>query len=262
MYETADPGEYGFDEYIVTPGGGYQQYHFNTPFPVYESGLEAYWQESFNNSLSADTRYHWSTAYTDILDRMSSAIVYCVDSESGACLDSIVCTGRCFPGPSQDASNPGETLDESKWKLYNSSADILSIDENGFAEIELKYYTTDDPDSVVVDTVLIVPPGPDLTEASVSDAMPAETEVPSVLAEVVENPVSSSLSIRFNGLTESEYTVRIYDLAGRQVLAISGRLETPEYTERLNVRSLPSGVYVVQISCEDRANYRTISIIR
>lgn len=64
------------------------------------------------------------------------------------------------------------------------------------------------------------------------------------------NPASSALEIHANGLHEGDYAVKIYDMRGK--LVQTETLQVTEYsgTKRLNVGTLPVGIYHIQINGE------------
>ena len=71
-------------------------------------------------------------------------------------------------------------------------------------------------------------------------------------ANAYPNPMSSAGVISFTTTTSSEVSVKIFDLAGRQVLSVfEGTKEAGDHTANFNVSDLKDGIYLYQIQAGD-----------
>lgn len=71
-------------------------------------------------------------------------------------------------------------------------------------------------------------------------------------ANVYPNPVSSAGAISYTLAANTEVSVKIFDLAGRQVLSVfEGTKEAGDHTEFFNVSDLKDGIYLYQIQAGD-----------
>jgi len=244
--------EYGFNIYVVKPDGSYIDHSFKTPFPVGGLNYEQNWwgNSVANEILSPDGRYFWMTGYViDLIDNISPAFAYCVDSETGARIDGYeVCTGYSF------------------WWYVGcicfSQAEILSIDSNGVAYIQFGYHEVMSDTSMTVGLDTLPPPGgsDDNLFGDIYCASDISSDAEEVI-EILSNPVRETLGVRLVGVSGDNFELLLYDIAGRQILAESGILREDESLLNIGVQELPSGVYLLRIRTGDLEVVRTVSII-
>jgi hypothetical protein len=78
---------------------------------------------------------------------------------------------------------------------------------------------------------------------------------------LLPNPTSSALTVRFNLPQTDEVCIGIYDMQGKLILAKNlGKKETGEYQELLDLSDVPQGTYVCRIS--GRKNTITKQLIK
>lgn len=80
---------------------------------------------------------------------------------------------------------------------------------------------------------------------------------------VFPNPASSHAALPFELDRESEVDIRLYDLLGRQVLAVrSGRLSAGTHEAGFDAGSIPAGRYFVHARLGDRVHTRVLMVAR
>ncbi len=89
--------------------------------------------------------------------------------------------------------------------------------------------------------------------------MPAMTGSPcdslTATEEIIQHPVSElhvyynsswqSAFINANKINGNKYSLRIYDLLGKEVFRESGRINPPYFTKNLNCQAFAKGMYIV-----------------
>ena len=76
---------------------------------------------------------------------------------------------------------------------------------------------------------------------------------------VYPNPISTSLTVRFNLLKPNEVTIELYDIQGKLILSKNiGKKETGEHQEIFDLTSIPKGTYVCRISGKQNTITKTV----
>lgn len=74
------------------------------------------------------------------------------------------------------------------------------------------------------------------------------------------NPAVNSVDVRFNATSTSGFTVSVYDILGKKLLAESGVTNAGENIYHLNVDVLSKGIYVVEVNTKDFTAKRKLEI--
>ncbi|QXD14093.1 T9SS type A sorting domain-containing protein [Rhodocaloribacter litoris] len=86
---------------------------------------------------------------------------------------------------------------------------------------------------------------------------------PSRLAPSFPNPFDSTTTVSFTLEQAAHARLRLYDIAGREVLRLLDQALAPGLHEvALDGRQLPTGTYVLVLETNGRADYRLITILR
>ena len=74
------------------------------------------------------------------------------------------------------------------------------------------------------------------------------------------NPAVNSVDVRFNATSTSGFTVSVYDILGKKLLAESGVTNAGENIYHLNLDVLSKGIYVVEVNTRDFTSKRKLEI--
>ena len=103
--------------------------------------------------------------------------------------------------------------------------------------------------------------GPDYRRSVASGERPAPR--PSRLAPNVPNPFDSTTTVSFTLDRPARARLRLYDLAGREVLSILDRdLGQGSHEATLDGSRLPTGTYLVVLTADGETDYRLITLAR
>ena len=88
-----------------------------------------------------------------------------------------------------------------------------------------------------------------LTEAIVATD---DTSLPQVSVRVLQNPTSDVLRLQLNTVDAGDYTLQLFDLAGKSCLTQTQKLETGENNLQLPLENLSSGIYLLSLQANGR----------
>ena len=103
--------------------------------------------------------------------------------------------------------------------------------------------------------------GPDWGVSVVSEAPP--TARPSRLAPNFPNPFDSTTTVSFALERPARARLRVFDIAGREVLSLLDRdLGAGAHEVVLDGRSLPTGTYLLALDADGETDYRLVTLLR
>lgn len=260
-----DENQFAID-IVLPPNGALRTYLHRTP---YSWGMSS---DKFclfsDEALSTDTRYCWTTISTVNLESyISTVYAYCVDSFTGNILPAVeLGTGKCwvqYDNPDVREVGQATALLDQNYIVYFSGSTFIDIDSTGVAEIEYSYFTDFHADSGAVDTVLVAPPAIDNHRNPIANdtaALNRTAATSQSTAEVRTNPTDDILTVDLLVDAECGYQLSVYDITGRQVLQHAGYAEAGSSCQ-IPVNHLPSGVYILRVTVEDKETVRRVSII-
>jgi len=78
--------------------------------------------------------------------------------------------------------------------------------------------------------------------------MPTEMDKPDLTLKVNPNPVRDIIYVRVPANVTGRYSLHLIDMHGKIVLRKNAQKSQAEFTETINVSSMPTGVYFLQLS--------------
>lgn len=100
---------------------------------------------------------------------------------------------------------------------------------------------------------------------STSNEEEYEVDIPTALQldQNYPNPFNPSTTISFNLTRDSNVSLRIYDLLGREVeVLVDGRMSAGTYTKVFDARNLPSGIYFYQLSSNQESLTKKMTLVK
>ena len=79
-----------------------------------------------------------------------------------------------------------------------------------------------------------------------------DTNLPQVSVRVLQNPTSDVLRLQLNTVVAGNYTLQLFDLAGKSCLTQTQKLETGENNLQLPLENLSSGIYLLSLQANGR----------
>ncbi|MCD6587314.1 MAG: T9SS type A sorting domain-containing protein, partial [Candidatus Fermentibacteraceae bacterium] len=264
VYDDED-GQSGFDVAVVKPDGSVSHHWFSTRFPKgnWLTSNHFWWggwcygtPSNPGDVLSRDGRYCWTRGGNVALSpsgtsASSDAYAYCVDSWTGAQASTYVCGGHSSVPDDSDTQGPDIAY-----------ARIMNIYNNG--EALVKYHI---PDETGFRYKILSSPGGSEVDSTVNFALHEQDTGDSAveadqLFVSVSNPVSGEVEVVLSlQLPGEQWSVTVYDIAGRQVASSQGVLENGSRVLRVDTGNLSSGLYLLQIKIGDIETVRSISIV-
>jgi len=264
VYDDED-GESGFDVAVVKPDGSVSHHWFSTRFPKGSGmpGIPFWWggpcygtPSNPGDILSRDGRYCWTRGGNAVVNytgsgtsATSDAYAYCVDSWTGAQASTYVCGGNSSRFDDTDFTVAGIAY-----------ARIINIYNNG--EALVKYGI---PDETGYRYKILSPPGGSEVDSIVNPAL-REQDNGAVEADQlfvsVSNPVSENVEVVLSlQLPGEQWSVMVYDIAGRQVASSQGVLEDESQVLRMDTGNLSTGLYLLRVKIGDIETVRSISVV-
>ena len=145
----------------------------------------------------------------------------------------------------------------------NAGLDVLGFEDiartsGGDQDFEdcLFYVTATPPEAVDNDGVI------DIETAWVANEEQDQPETPTLL-QAWPNPFNPSTTISFQLAETQEIRVSAYDITGKEVAVIAeGLAAAGENQLHFNAESLPSGVYLVALECEQGRQVQRVTLLR
>ena len=88
-----------------------------------------------------------------------------------------------------------------------------------------------------------------------------QTAEEGIYISLMDNPCVDNLNLMLDVDSETSYSVELFDLSGRRVRHVYGRVAGSGNPVSFNVSDLPSGTYFVRATTEEAQTTRTICIV-
>lgn len=113
-----------------------------------------------------------------------------------------------------------------------------------------------------INVVTITLDGNLLKQATISESAPSEKPVEEWSVDVYPNPVNSMLNVHFNIESQREFTLEIYDMTGRKLIAEDDLTIAPGQVSEIDLTRLTPAFYLLKVIPAIQGTQKLFKIIK
>ena len=148
--------------------------------------------------------------------------------------------------------------------VYNpDNAQMLNAEYNWWGDPTGPYHPTLNPDGLGDSTNMFVDPIPFLTDPSIKEGICRQNPPASIVKQNYPNPFNSVTRISYYCFEPSQVTIKIYNLAGQEVVKLTDELKSPgEHVALWDASEMSAGVYFYKVTIGNFTETRKCLLVR
>ncbi len=146
------------------------------------------------------------------------------------------------------------------WTNFQTFTANILKPVSGNHDVYLKFTGSGSDDLFQVQTLQFITKS---VPTSVKDSRTGQLPQKFILDQNYPNPFNPSTNIRYSVVSNSEVTLKIFDLLGREIKTLVNEIKAPgQYTVEFNAQNLSSGIYFCEMKANDFVKTRKLVLLR